>query len=114
MYRVPSEFIRQKNTLVGPITVAHFAGGFGGFLLGQALGDRAWATALCILLGLALTSLKVKGLVLYQFLPLAIGYLVRKVSNDRLEPEEMPAVAAPTGVMLLDENGVPILLQEQE
>jgi len=114
MYRVPSEFIRQKNTVIGPITVAHFAGGFGGFTLGQALGDRAWLTALCVLVGLALTTLKVKGLVLYQFLPLAFGYLVRKISNDLLEPEEPPAVAAPTGMMLLDENGVPILLQERE
>jgi len=114
VYRVPSEFIRQKNTVIGPVTVAHLAGGFGGYLLGQALGDRAWLTALCIAAGLALTTLRVQGLVLFEFLPLTLGYLARNVAGSELAPEEPPAVEMPTSLMVLDEHGVPLILQEPE
>ena len=41
MYRVPSEFIRQKTTIFGPITVAHAAGVLGGYLLAQIVSDSS-------------------------------------------------------------------------
>ena len=113
MYRVPSEFIRQKNTLFGPITVAHAVGGFGGYLLGQALGDKILTTLLCVALGLSLTLFKIKGLVLYQFAPLAIAYLLRKLSGDVLEPEEEPSFAPAATFVVRDEEGRPLIFQEE-
>jgi hypothetical protein len=116
VYRVPSEFIRQKNTLFGPITVAHAVGAFGGFLLGQGLGDNVLVTLLCVVLGLALTSIRVQGLVLYQFLPLVVAYLVRRLTGDVLEADAQESVAAPTGttIVIRDEEGRPIVFQWEE
>jgi len=116
MYRVPSEFIRQKNVLFGPITVAHAVGAFGGFLLGQGLGDNVLVTLLCVILGLALTSVKVQGLVLYQFLPLLIAYLLRRLTGDILEADAQESVTAPTNtsIVIRDEEGRPIVFQWEE
>lgn len=113
MYRVPSEFIRQKTTLFGPITVAHAAGAFGGYLLAQAAGDAAWLSLLGVALGLAATTLKVQGLVLYQFVPLAAAFLLRKVTGDLLEAEEEPAAAAPATFLVRDEEGRPLVFGEE-
>ncbi|HFD39958.1 MAG TPA: hypothetical protein ENJ31_08980 [Anaerolineae bacterium] len=112
MYRVPSEFIRQKNTLIGPVTVAHAVGAFGGFLLGQAL-DNAWVAAAGIALGLTLTAIEIRGLVLYRFIPLFIAYLVRRVGGEVLEPDEPQADTAPTvPIAIYDEEGRPIVWEE--
>ena len=113
MYRVPSEFIRQKNTLFGPITVAHAAGAFGGYLLAQAVGDNLWLSVAGIGLGLLLTTVKVQGLVLYQFVPLAVAYLVRRLTGDVLEPDEAPAVVPASTFVVYDEEGRPIIFQEE-
>jgi hypothetical protein len=113
MYRVPSEFIRQKNTLFGPITVAHAAGAFGGYLLAQAVGDSAWLALLGVALGLAATTVRVQGLVLYQFLPLAAAYLLRKLTGDLLEMEEEPAASTPVTFLLQDEEGRPLVFGEE-
>jgi hypothetical protein len=113
MYRVPSEFIRQKNTLFGPITVAHAAGAFGGYLLAQAVGDSAWMAILGVVLGLAATTLKVQGLVLYQFAPLAAAYLLRKLTGDLLEAEEEVSVASPATFLVRDEEGRPLVFGEE-
>ncbi len=115
MYRVPSEFIKQKNIIFGPITVAHAIGAFGGFLLGQALGDQTWLTIVCVVIGLALTTLKVRGLTLYLFVPLLAAYLVRKLTGDDLEPDDQAeSVAAPTATLIIrDEEGRPLVFQEE-
>ena len=114
MYRVPSEFIRQKNTLFGPVTVAHAIGAFGGFLLGQAL-DNNWIAVAGVVLGLVLTSVKVQGLVLYQFLPLVVAYLLRRLSGDVLEADSHESVPTPsTALVIRDEEGQPIVFQWEE
>jgi hypothetical protein len=114
MYRVPSEFIRQKNTIFGPITIAHVIGGFGGYLLSLGLGDDTWLTLACVASGLALTTVKVQGLVLYQFLPLLALYAYRKLRGDSLEPEEEPAPLPTTAALAIhDEDGRPIVFQEK-
>ena len=113
MYRVPSEFFRQKNTLFGSITVAHAIGAFGGYLLSQAVGDNVWLSIAGVALGLAVTTVRVQGLVLYQFAPLAIAYLLRRLTGDVLEPEEPPSVAPTTSFVVYDEEGRPIIFQEE-
>ncbi len=113
MYRVPSEFIRQKNVIFGPVTVAHAVGAFGGFLLGQALGDKAWLTVLCVAAGLTLTVVKVRGLTLYLFVPLLAAYVVRKLTGDVLEPEDEPVTAPTTTLIVRDEEGRPLIFQEE-
>ena len=114
MYRVPSEFIRQKNTLFGPVTVAHAIGAFGGFLLGQAL-DNNWIAVAGVVLGLVLTSVKVQGLVLYQFLPLVVAYLLRRLSGDVLEADAQKPVPTPgASLVIRDEEGQPIVFQWEE
>jgi hypothetical protein len=113
MYRVPSEFIHQKNTLFGPVTVAHAVGAFGGYLLSQAVGDNPWLSIAGVALGLAVTTVKVQGLVLYQFVPLAVAYLLRRLTGDVMEPEEPPATAPTTGFLVYDEEGRPLIFQEE-
>ena len=116
MYRVPSEFIRQKTTIFGPITVAHAAGALGGYLLAQVVSDSAWVKLLCAALGLVLTTVTVKGLVLYQFLPLAAVYLYRRLVDDSFEPDaQADAVLTPPAMALVirDEEGRPIIFQEE-
>ena len=114
MYRVPSEFIRQKNTLFGPVTAAHALGALGGFLLGQA-ADNNWLALAGVVLGLVLTSVRVQGLVLYQFVPLYLAYLMRRLSGEVLEPDgQAPAPAASASLVLRDEEGQPIVFQWEE
>jgi membrane protein implicated in regulation of membrane protease activity len=113
MYQVPSEFIRQKATVVWFLTVEHAIAAFGGYLLAHALGGGTLVTALCVGLGLAATTLKVQGLTLYRFLPLLATFLVRKVSGDTVEPEEGPAAAPQVTVSIRDAEGKPVLVQEQ-
>ena len=43
MYQVPSEFIRQKTTVVWFVTVEHAVAAFAGYLLGEALGGSTVA-----------------------------------------------------------------------
>ena len=43
MYQVPSEFIRQKTTVVWFVTVEHAVAAFAGYLLGEALGGSTAA-----------------------------------------------------------------------
>jgi 4-amino-4-deoxy-L-arabinose transferase-like glycosyltransferase len=113
MYRVPSEFIRQKTALFGPITVAHAAGAFGGYLLAQSAGDSPWLSLLGVALGLATTTLKVQGLVLYQFVPLAAAFLLRKLTGDLLEAEEEQAATSPATFLVRDEEGRPLVFGEE-
>jgi hypothetical protein len=114
MYQIPSEFIRQKTTVVWFVTVEHAVAAFAGYLLGEALGGSTLAIALCVALGLAVTSLKVQGLALYRFVPLAVAYLVRKVGGDAVEPEEGPSALPPVRVTIRDAEGRPVLYQEKK
>jgi hypothetical protein len=113
MYRMPSEFIRQKNTIVGPVTAAHGVGAFAGYLLAYLLGGSALLTVACVALGLVLTTVKVQGLVLYQFLPIAVAFLARKLTDDTLEPEEGPAEAPQLSFAMFDGEGRPIIFREE-
>ena len=74
-YQVPSEFIRQKTVVFWFVTVEHAIAGFGGYLLGQALGGSSPVTAICIAVGLAVTTVRFQGLVLYRFVPIGIGFV---------------------------------------
>ena len=112
MYRVPSEFIRQRATVVWFVTVEHAVAAFAGYLLGEALGGSTPVIALCVALGLALVSVQVRGLTLYRFVPLAVAYLVRKVSGDTVEPEEGPAALPPVTLDLRDAEGRPLIYQK--
>lgn len=115
MYRVPSEFIKQKQVLFWFVTLEHVVGAFAGYFLGQILGGAAPVTIVGIALGLAVTTVKVQGLTLYRFVPLALGYAYRKMTNnDTLEPAEKDTAtpAGPTGITLLDEEGRPIVFEE--
>ena len=112
MYQVPSEFIRQKTTVVWFVTVEHAVAGFAGYLLAEALGGSSATIVACVALGLALTTFKIQGLTLYRFAPLAIAYLIRKVTGDTVEPEEGPAVLPEVTVSIRDADGTPILHQE--
>ena len=113
MYQVPSEFIRQKTTVVWFVTVEHAVAGFAGYLLGEALGGSGAAIAACVALGLALTAVKVRGLPLYRFVPLAIAFLARKVTGDTVEPEEGPNALPQVAVTIRDVEGKPVLYQER-
>jgi hypothetical protein len=114
MYRVPSEFIKQKQVLFWFITVEQVLGAFAGFLLAQALGGATPVLVVAIALGLAATTLKVQGITVYRFAPLAIAYAVRKLTgNDWVEPEDIAAAAPQGAFTLLDEDGRPIVFQER-
>lgn len=113
MYQVPSEFIRQKTTVVWFLTVEHAVAAFVGYLLGEALGGGAVASAACVTLGLAVTTLRVQGLTLYRFAPLLLGYLARKAGGDTVEPEEGPAALPRVAVSIRDAEGNPIVYQEK-
>ena len=54
-----------------------------------------------------------QGLVLYQFVPLAVAYLLRRLTGDVLEPEEAPSVVPTTGFVVYDEEGRPLIFQEE-
>jgi hypothetical protein len=114
MYQVPSEFIRQKTTVVWFVTVEHAVAAFAGYLLGEALGGSTVAIVVCVAVGLAVTTVKVQGLTLYRFVPLLIAYLVRKVSGDTVEPEEGPAALPQVTVTIRDAEGRPVLYQEKK
>ena len=113
MYQVPSEFIRQKTMVVWFVSVEHAVAAFGGYLLGEALGGGTLTILVCVALGLALTTLKVRGLTLYRFVPLAVAYLVRKVTGDTVEPEEGPGAVPQVAVTIRDAEGRPIVYQEK-
>ena len=113
MYQVPSEFIRQRTTVVWFVTVEHAVGAFAGYLMGEALWGSTPAITVGVALGLAVTSLKVRGLPLYRFVPLLITYLARKVSGDTVEPEEGPAALPRMAVSIRDAQGRPVLHQER-
>ena len=122
MYQVPSEFIRQKATVVWFLTVEHAVAAFAGYLLGEALGGSPLASAACIALGLAVTTFKVQGLTLYRCLPPAMAFLARKLTGDIVEPEEGPATIPPwtarsqgrqVTLAIRDAEGRPIIYQEE-
>lgn len=113
MYQVPSEFMRQKATVVWFVTVEHAVAAFAGYLLGHFIGGGALLTLACMGLGVALVAVQVQGLALYRFVPLAVAYLVRKVSGDTVEPEEGPVPVAQGALILRDEDGQPIVYGEQ-
>ncbi len=114
MYQVPSEFIRQKTTILWFLTVEHGVAAFAGYLLGEALGGGTLAIVVCVALGLAVTTIKVQGLTLYRFVPLLVAYLARKVSGDTVEPEEGPATLPQVAVTIRDAEGRPVLYQEKK
>ena len=113
MYQVPSEFIRQKATVVWFLTVEHAVAAFAGYLLGEALGGSPLAIAVCIALGLAVTTFKVQGLTLYRFVPLAVAFLARKITGDTVEPEEGPVTIPQVTLAIRDAEGRPIVYQEE-
>ena len=113
MYRVPAEFMRQKTTIVGPVTIQHALGLLAGYLLGQALGGSTPVTLIGLALGLAATTVRVQGLALYRFAPLAVGFLIRKLTDDTVEPEQPDIVAPATTMGLFDADGTPIVYQEE-
>ena len=113
MYQVPSEFIRQKATVIWFLTVEHAVAAFAGYLLAQALGGGSVVTIACMALGLAGVTVKVQGLALYRFVPLLAGFLARKVSGDTVEPEEAPTTVTHGTLAIRDAEGRPILYQEK-
>ncbi len=113
MYRVPAEFMRQKTTLVGPITIQHGLGVLAGYLLGRALGGSTLAMVLGVALGLVATTFQVQGLCLYRFAPLALGFLIRKLTDDTVEAEEQEIVVPNVAIGLFDADGTPIVYQEE-
>jgi hypothetical protein len=113
MYQVPSEFIRQKATVIWFLTVEHAVAAFAGYLLAQALGGDTVVTIACMALGLAAVTVKIQGLALYRFAPLLAAFLARKVGGDTVEPEEAPAAAARGTLAIRDAEGRPILYQEK-
>jgi len=114
MYQVPSEFIRQKTTVVWFVTVEHAVAAFAGYLLAEVLGGGTLVTIVCVTIGLVLTTVKVQGLTLYRFVPLLVAYLARKVSGDTVEPEEGPAALPQVAVTIRDAEGRPVLYQEKK
>ena len=113
MYQVPSEFIRQKATVIWFLTVEHAVAAFAGYLLAQALGGSSVVTIACMALGLAATTVKVQGLALYRFAPLLVAFLARKASGDTVEPDEGPAVLPPGTLAIRDAEGQPLIYQEK-
>ena len=113
MYQVPSEFIRQKTSVVWFVTVEHAVAAFAGYLLGEALGGSTLIIVVCVALGLVVTTVKVRGLTLYRFVPLAIAYLARKVTGDTVEPEEGPSALPQVAISIRDAEGKPVLYQEK-
>jgi hypothetical protein len=114
MYQVPSEFIRQKTTVVWFVTVEHAVAAFAGYLLGEALGGSGLAIAVCMAAGVAVTTVKIQGLTLYRFVPLLVAYLARKVTGDTVEPEEGPTSLPQVAVTIRDAEGRPVLYQEKK
>jgi hypothetical protein len=114
MYEIPSEFIRQKTMVFWFLTVEHAVAAFAGYLLGEALGGSGLAIAVCMGLGVVVTTVKIRGLTLYRFVPLLIAYLARKVTGDRVEPEEGPTSLPPVAVTIRDAEGRPVLYQEKK
>ena len=114
MYQVPSEFIRQKTTVVWFLTVEHAVAAFAAYLLAQALGGSTWVTVVCVALGLVLTTVKVQGLTLYRFAPLFVAFLVRRISADTIEPEEGPVIVPQVTLTIRDAEGNPVLYQEED
>ena len=116
MYRMPAEFIKQKNTLFWFITLEHVLSVFAGYLLAQAAGGSTLVIVVCVALGLAATTVKVQGMTLYRFAPLAFSYAVRRLTRDGKTGVELEADAEPgmpdTSVTLLDEDGRPIFFEE--
>ena len=70
-------------------------------------GEKSMKTlaAILMILGLAVTTLKVRGLTLYRFVPMAIAYLARKVTGDTVEPEEGPSALPQVAVTIRDAEG---------
>ena len=112
-YPVPSEFIRQRTVIIWFVTVEHAIAVFAGYLLGEALGGSTLATAVCIALGLAVTTLKVQGLVLYRFVPIGIAFLLRRLRGQTVVPDEGPATLPQVNLSILDAEGRPIIFQER-
>jgi hypothetical protein len=115
MYDLPAEFMRQKTTLVGPITLTHVLGIGGGYLLGRLLGGQPPVVLLCSALGLILTAVKAQGLALVWYVPILAGFLYRKlIRGDTVEPEQAPAAQtqAPAAYGVFAEDGTPILVVE--
>jgi hypothetical protein len=113
MYDIPAEFMRQKTTIVGPITLSHVLGIGGGYLLGRLLGGDPLVVLLGSALGLALTVVKAQGLALVWYAPILAAFLSRKlISGDTVEPEQPPAAQAPPAYGVYDEDGTPILVVE--
>jgi hypothetical protein len=114
MYRVPAEFIRQKNTVFGPVTVAHVIGGVAGYLVSQVLGSSPWLLLACVAGGVLVTTIQVQGLVLYEFIPLAAAYLYRRLTAEIVEAEEEPTLTPTTSTLIIrDAEGQPIVFQSE-
>lgn len=116
MYRIPSEFLKSKNTLFGPITMEVTIGAAIGFFVGQipqALGleHPAWAGVPTIL-GFILTFFKFKGLPLYKFAQLYSEFLLRYFSDNAITPPEMAEEIQTVDVAIYDEHGQAIIFAE--
>lgn len=114
MYQVPSEFLRQKSPQLWIVTVEQAIAAFLGYLLGEVLGDRTLVTAVCVALGLVVTTVKVQGLTLYRFLPIVLAYVLRRIRRHTVEPDEGPATAPRTNLTIRDAEGNPIIFQERQ
>lgn len=115
MYDIPAEFMRQKNTIVGPITLTHVLGLGGGYLLGRLLGGHEAVVLLGSALGLILTVVKVQGLALFWYAPILAAFLYRKlISGDTVRPEQTPASQRRSrpAYSVYAEDGTPILIVE--
>jgi hypothetical protein len=118
MYRIPSEFLRRTNTIFMGITMTQVMGIFGGYMIGhmilQKVVDHWIVTTVPALVGFALTTFKVKGLPLYKFGQLYVGYMARYFTSNAIAPSEYEEEITSTDVALYDEQGRAILFTEVE
>lgn len=119
MYRMPSEFLRAKNTVIGPITADMMLGTIGGFVIGTILQEIGLPgsnvlTAVLVGSGLAVTALKFKGLPLYKFGVLYIEYLTRYFGGRGITPPEIDDEIQTVDIAVYDEQGEAIIFAETD
>jgi len=118
MYRFPSEFLRRTNVIFMGITMTQVMGIFAGYLIAQMVLAKVvnhWVmSAGPAVIGFVLTSFRLKGLPLYKFGQLYVGYMARYFTSNAIAPSEYEEEITSTDVALYDEQGRAILFTEVE
>ena len=81
-------------------------------VLGEALGGGTLVTAVCVALGLLVTTVKAQGLTLYRFVPILFAFALRRIRGRPIEPEEGPPALPQASLTIRDSEGKPIVYQE--